>query len=351
MIGFMVTRSTSGFEKTTSGWYSTASWMFSEPRFAQKVNLIENMPFEPLRPYSVKDQLQHFIRILQTARSAKLLHLFSTVGKLKPELLAAACLALLPKSMRPAVVIQGPMWEPDSGIKGVFEKILLKILRHSVDRFAVYSKEEIPVFSTTWGIPSHQVDAIPYCFNPKIKIDTPEKQQKSQYVFAGGNSHRNYLPLVEAARMMPDVQFFIASHRLSGLSGLPANVQASSLPHDVYTKTMENAAVNIVPIQNGLHRSVGHQTFLNSMVMKIPTVVNRVLGIEEYIDHEQTGWLVDGSPESYAEAVRSILAPENKTRVNEICENAAAVVREKFSLGREAATLLEWFEILTDRKD
>ncbi len=347
MIIFMTNSAQETSLPSDTGWYSTAAWMYSIPDFARQVKLIENMPYEPLKPYPVREQLRYLLRILRIAQSARLLHLFSTVGSLKPELLAAALLAILPGAARPAIVIQGPMWEPDGGIKGFGERLLLKILAHSVDRFAVYSHEEISVFAATWNIDPQKVDCIPYCFDPdQAKLPaTPARQDV--YVFAGGNSHRNYLPLVEAARLLPEVRFIIATHRLSGITNIPANVTASSLPHDVYTKTMQNAAVNIVPIQGNLHRSVGHQTFLNSMALKIPTIVNRVLGIEEYIQHQKTGWVVEGTPESYAETIRAILQPENQAQVVAICEAAVSTVREQFSLQREAATLLEWFKKLT----
>jgi hypothetical protein len=125
-------------------------------------------------------------------------------------------------------------------------------------RYGVLSCEEKDAFPERWGIDAHRVFFTPFCATmpfARRSLATDEG-----YVFAGGNSYRDYELLVAAAALI-DVPVRIASSwRPAKL--LPPNVVVHELSPAEYDKEMLGASVVVVPIRIA-ERSAGQQTYLN----------------------------------------------------------------------------------------
>jgi glycosyltransferase involved in cell wall biosynthesis len=160
------------------------------------------------------------------------------------------------------------------------------------------------------------------------------------HIFAGGNSHRDYESLIEVAKQMPELNFVIATKHLEGRTDLPRNVIARPVSHHEFMELMLSAAAVIVPIRKGLHRAVGQQTYLNAMWLGKPTIVNDVFGVHDHIQNGETGLIVDGSSESYKEALEWVFSPANQDSLSRLCENAQIAVREKYSVHNYVDQLL-----------
>jgi len=114
---------------------------------------------------------------------------------------------------------------------------------------------------------------------------------------------------VAAARTLPDIRF--PTNLLEGRTDRPPNVRAGQLPRAEYNRLLLAAAVVVVPLRRKLRRAAGQQTYLDAMLAGIPVVGTDSPGVRDHMQDGVTGLVVDGSPENYVQALRSLLATAN----------------------------------------
>lgn len=320
--------------------FTTTVDYLSDPRFATRTQLLKRPP-----PGRLKDAVSIFGRILRAALRTDLLLLTSSWGRVHPDIQAVAVMGLWPSRLRPTIVLMGCMWEPNNGIRAPIERAIVRLADRAIDRYVVQSTEELRIFPETWGIDPAKVRFCPFFFSfTGADLAAAANNPDGDYIFAGGNSHRDYEPLLQAARCMPERRFILATRLLEDRTDLPPNVQAGPVPHHEFVSLMRSAAATVVPIRRGLHRAVGQQTYLNAMWLRKPTVVTDTLGVRDHIRHGETGLIVEGSPESYVEALAWILDPDNQDDVDRLRNNARRIVEEEFSLEKHVARLLTIME-------
>jgi glycosyltransferase involved in cell wall biosynthesis len=279
---------------------------------------------------SILDQVRVFWIILRMARSEKVVMVSSSSI---PECLAAAALSIWRRSCQPAVILFGDMFSGKSRLKRWLLRALLKILDRVVDGYIVQSTDELTVFPRMWGVDASKmyVTLFGYTFHEKNIDDA--KIRQGEYIFAGGNSQRDYDTLLEVARRMPERKFVFATRLLAGRDDIPPNVTAEPVSKERYQQLMQQSGLVITAIKRGLSRAVGQQTYLNAMRLGKISIVNEqdVLGVRDYIEHGKTGILVKGTPESYIEALRWVFDRQNAGEVQRICRDAQHVVMQRFS--------------------
>ncbi len=284
----------------------------------------------PAGPFNLQDEVKLFWRVLRAACYEQVILVFSTRGRLKPELLATTVVGLWPRRMRPKIIMYGPMFAPDHGFRGVIQRILIKLADRGIFRFVTYSGGEGAVFAQLWHVDPAKVRVVPVVFNPYSKY--PEASEIVPHrIFAGGDSLRDYEPLVNAARELPDCEFVFATKLLAGRKDLPPNVRAGRLPREQFYKEMASAAIVAIPLKIGTLRGAGHMTYQAAMWARKPTIVTDVTGVRDYVNDRETGFVVDGSPEAYVRTIRWILDPRNQEQVRHICHRAHEVVADRFS--------------------
>lgn len=320
----------------TAPHFATTVDYLSDPRFAARTRLVRRPP-----PGKVQDAAGIVGRILQAALKEDVLLLTSSWGRLHPDIVAAAAIGLWPARWRPMVVLMGCMWEPNRGFRRPLERFILKLADRAIQRYVVQSTEELRIFPETWGVDAAKVRFCPFFFSFTAEdVEAAGKGPAGDYVFAGGNSHRDYEPLLAAARCMPERRFVFATHLLDEHDDLPPNVQAGLVPHRRFVTLMRSAAATIVPIRRGLRRAVGQQTYLNAMWLGKPTIVTDTLGVRDHVQHGKTALIVDGSPESYVEALGWVFDPRNRAEIERLGTRARRVVQEHFSFEKHIARLL-----------
>ena len=322
--------------KTQPAFATTVDYL-SDPRFAARTRLVRRPP-----PGGLKEAASIFGRILRAALKENVLLLTSSWGRLHPDILAAAVIGLWPARLRPVVVLMGCMWEPNDGARAPLEKTIMKLADRTIDRYVVQSTEELRVFPETWGVDPAKVRFCPFFFSfTQEDLAAAENALEEGYIFAGGNSHRDYEPLLAAAQCMPERRFIFATHLLDQHRDLPPNVQAGPVSHHEFVLLMRSAAVTVVPIRRGLRRAVGQQTYLNAMWLRKPTIVTDTLGVRDHVHHRETALIVEGTPESYVEALRWVFDPHNREEIERLGNNARRVVQEQFSFEKHIARLLK----------
>jgi glycosyltransferase involved in cell wall biosynthesis len=317
------------------------------PRFATTINYLKSPAFAARarlikRPSTgrLKDGLSIFRRVLRSAAKEDVMLLASSWGQFHPDLLSAAVMGLWPAHKRPTILLLGCMWEPDGGVPGLIERQIVKLADRAIDCYIVQSTEELEIFPRIWGVSPKKVRFCPFFFELNSDELNKSDYAQQQFVFAGGNSHRDYTPLVEAARQLPDLQFVLATHLLDERTDLPPNVRAGTVSHREFMELMCSAAATVVAIRPGLHRAAGQRTYLNAMWLRRPTIVTDTLGVHDHIRHLESGLIVDGSPESYVQALRWVFTPENRPAVTRLCNKAHEVVDTQFSFEKHIARVL-----------
>jgi len=297
---------------------------------------------------SILEEIKHVFTILRAAKRARAMLLDSASGRLQPELLACIIMGFWSKPRRPVIIMAGDMWHKDQGLRGKLQTIILKLADRAIFRYAPLSREEFPYFSKAWGIAEKKLRFLPYfyTFTADDLQSTPPPLE--DFVFAGGNTHRDYKPLIEAMESLPQHTLIIGSRLLCDTK-LPPNVKAQQFVRDEYIRLMRAAQIVVIPIRQGLIRSTGHQTYLNAMLLKKPTIVNNILGVREYTKNGQSAIIVDGTPESYIEAIKKASNPENKTEIEQMCELGCGLASGQYTFENHANRLLEIIdEAITD---
>jgi len=205
-------------------------------------------------------------------------------------------------------------------LRYLFHRTILKITSKSVDRFIVWAKRDIKAFSETFQIPQEKFIFVPY----HTTLDSVNPSPYSgDYIFSGGNEGRDYETLLLAVRGLP-LKVLIASTRPELFShiSIPENVEVRGFSHEEYLRKMAGCLMNIVSLESGEIRTGGQQTYLNSMWLGKPTIVNDLEGTCDYIEHMKDGFLVSPKdPTALRNAIEFLL---NRPEVmNEMASRAA----------------------------
>jgi glycosyltransferase involved in cell wall biosynthesis len=325
---------------------TTFNEAMADPSFADRATLIEVPPALdrlPRGPFNLADELTLFWRVLRAAFAVPALLLFSSRGHFKPEVLAVVLLSLLPARMRPQIVLYGEMFEPNPGFAGWCERLVMRLADRAISRYVVYSTAERQVFAENWGVSPEKIRFCPFFIVPRDTLTEAGHSKadlRGGHVFAGGNSFRDYDPLLDAARTMPGVEFYIGTRRLDSRQDLPGNVRAAWFDRDEWDRLVSTAAVVVVPLRPDLRRTAGLLTVLEAMWSRRPLVVSDALGVRDYVAHGVTGLVVDGTAESYARTLRWALEPEGRRALAAMGEAGHGEVLERFTLANHCSTML-----------
>jgi len=286
--------------------------------------------------------LRRFVRILLVAWNERLLVLDNErMPRSHPELFATAVMGFWPRRWRPIVVLVGDMYQPRSGIRGMIERLVIRLADRAIHRYAVRSSDELYLFPQVWGIAKSKVRHCPYYFSIPDGDREVAASTTGGYVFAGGNSHRDYEPLLAAARNLPEYQFVLATTRLSNEAVVPPNVKAGPVPGHEFTNLLLSAEAVVVPLRRGLIRAAGQDVYLSAMWLGKATIVVEAPAVRDHIQDGETGIIVDGSSEGYERALRWVFDPVNRDAVARLCAAAQKVVRDQYTFENHAARLLE----------
>lgn len=316
---------------------------FSNSKFAdvaQKIDVPRYFDIFPRPRFRLDLELLLFWRVIKASIASGVALLFSSRGRLKPELLACIVIGFLPKKFRPAIVLFGEMFQPDYGILRPIERFFMKLVDRGVCFYIVYSTAELEIFPKLWGVDRKKMRFCPHYLDAYRFQKRQKTKKMSNHIFAGGNSHRDFEPVIEAAKQLPEYEFILATKKLTVSKDLPPNVRVDWMSLDEYLDLIDTAAVVIVPLNPVLKRTAGLLTVLESLSQEKIVIVPDALGIRDYVNDGETGFIVSNLPEEYIKIIRWALAPENRDKVSKMCFEARKSVSEKFTLEKHMEIVL-----------
>lgn len=201
------------------------------------------------------------------------------------------------------VLVADATWEPGSrallrgstpiGVDQVSErgreaiKAMMKTLDHPLLHYGVLSRAELEIFPVTWSVDPARVHYTPFCATSRGQTD-PRPLRRG--VFAGGDSLRDYRPLIRSAHRI-DAPITIGT-RLRVPAETPANLFAGELSAEAYQAAAKSAAIVVVPLLPHTLRSAGQQTYLNAMRSGQAVIVTEAPGARDYVKNRETGLVV-----------------------------------------------------------
>jgi hypothetical protein len=226
------------------------------------------------------------------------------------------------------IVISDATWKRGQLLDRVGMGAGLRIVDSPRMIYCVLSSAELETFPQAWRIDPSRVVFTPFCYTlTDSELDAQTSDEA--YVFAGGDSMRDYGPLLEAAPAL-GVQVRIASATLAG-TDTPPNVCARVVPPGVFSRLLRRASVVVVPLRSG-ERSAGQQTYLNAMALGKLVVVSDGPGVRDYVRNRVTGLVIaPNDARALVQAVSWALDPRNVVEMDAIRARAREVARMQFS--------------------
>jgi glycosyltransferase involved in cell wall biosynthesis len=260
-------------------------------------------------------------------------------GSTRRDQIAAALIAS--RRDPPAIVIADATWmRGPNALDVMVNRLGVRVIDGPMTTFCVLSNDEVKTFPRTWGPLRGRVRFVPWPFtlsDAEVRLSPSDTGR----VFAGGNSLRDYGPLLAAARSIP-APIDIATNTLSSteLAEAPENVHGSSVPRHVFDALMLGASVVVVPLQSRADRSSGQTTFVNAMARGKAIVITDTPGVRDYIEDGETGRIVPpDDPAALAATVCELL--NDSAERTTLGERARAYALGNLSLTHYARRLLD----------
>ena len=256
----------------------------------------------------------------------------------KRELLTAALIA---RASRPPIVVMAETtWKVGRNpLDELAARAGLRLLDGAHVRYCVLSSGELESFPRTWRVDPRRVAFTPYHYtlsDAELLLRRPGDGS----IFAGGVSLRDYGPLVEAMRSIPNELTIATTGNKRWARTAPANVIVRETTAREYNELTAAASVVVVPLEARGDRSAGQATYLNAMALGKAVVVTDVLGVRDYVRDGETGVIVRaGDAQQISRALSRLLAhPAYAARLGEA---ARRDVLARFGPERYLERLLE----------
>jgi hypothetical protein len=243
----------------------------------------------------------------------------------------------------PVVVISDASWKRGSwwGDR-LAGRVAIRVVDSPRVVYCVLSSAELELFPRTWGVDPRRVVFTPFC----VTLAEREATGDDGSVFAGGESLRDYAPLLAAARGLP-ARVTIASGSVAG--PMPENVVAGRISHERFGELLRRCRVVVVPLARGIERSAGQQTYLNAMAAGKLVIVTDSPGARDYVDDRVTGLVVPpGDPAEMRRALEWCLDDANAAEHDAVRRRAAEQARSRFGLDAYFERLLGVVERLLE---
>lgn len=239
---------------------------------------------------------------------------------------------------RPRVVVFDATWEPGSRALAAAAPWLAPVLPRlartairAIDgphlHYAVLSTDETRSFPDVWGVDPRRVAFLAFPHTMWELERYAALVHDGGYLWAGGNSLRDYDLLARAVR---GLGIETRVHARWTPPGGDPGITAGQVPHEDFMAAMAGARAVVVPLAQSV-RSAGQQTYLNAMVLGKPVIVTAAPGVLDYMRPGVTGVVVPPDERALSAAIAHAMDPAHAAHYARMGAAARADVLERFT--------------------
>lgn len=188
---------------------------------------------------------------------------------------------------------------------------------------------ERQLYANAFGMNSNQVTVVPWGVTPPEVGD--DRLMDGSYIASLGGEARDYGPLMEAARLLPDEKFVIVARpqNLMGLDLPPNVITMVNIPGPDAWNVVAHADMHILSMKS-TETPCGIVTLVGAMHLGKPQIVTAAQGVLEYAPAgENCVGVEEGSGSAIAAAIEQLRSdPELAARLGSTSKTRA---RERFS--------------------
>jgi glycosyltransferase involved in cell wall biosynthesis len=171
----------------------------------------------------------------------------------------------------------------------------------------VASQIEKGLYSSYFGIPEHLIEVRLVGMNvPDVSTDPPVLNEP--YVSAVGGNARDYVTLLEAARLLGTIPmvWVVRPENVAGLDLPPHVVVLCNIPYPQAMNVVANSRLMVVPLKDS-EAPCGHVTLVSGMLLKRALVATNSAGVVDYVTDGWNGLLCKPhSATDMAEKIRAL---------------------------------------------
>jgi hypothetical protein len=163
-----------------------------------------------------------------------------------------------------------------------FERWRLAQAFRTVDRFFVFSSFEKKLYAHHFDIEPRRIQLISWT-QPTPNVSTvPPPLEPRSYVTAVGGEGRDFDTLLNAAALLPDIQFIVIARPKSIRGPVPANVLLmTNVPSDITWRIALDGTAVLVPLKSN-ETCCGHITIVSAQLLGIPLITSHSEATREY---------------------------------------------------------------------
>jgi hypothetical protein len=254
--------------------------------------------------------------------------------------LAGMCMRRLRPKAR--LVLTDCTWKVEISWFGrVLTRVGIRLMDGPRTNYCVLTSAEERIFPKAWGVDPARVFLTPwYVWLSEEEENTPVSEQG--FVFSGGDSLRNYRPLIQAAKtLQADVRIATRLPLPAEESDPPPNLRFGPMPPKQYFRTMCEASVVVVCLEADTQRSAGQNNYLNPVALGKLLIINDATGVGDYLDRESALIVPSSDSAALADTLRWALDPDNAEETARIVRHGQNCVRQRFTPERYVATLVK----------
>jgi glycosyltransferase involved in cell wall biosynthesis len=218
---------------------------------------------------------------------------------------------------------------------------------NDIDRFIVHTRREREIYQEWLGIPKERFEFVP--FHEKEIPVTFTENNTDPFITALGSAHRDFPTFFHAVEKL-NLPTIVASGKraLEGLN-IPFQVKTPfGISKADCLRLAQEARISVVPLlPNPKVTAAGQVTIVEAMAMGRAVIATRCHGAEDYIQHGETGLLVE--PESVDDLMQAIKMlwndPELRNRLGQAAQRYA---KENFTCEAAAASLSRILDQVAD---
>jgi len=235
--------------------------------------------------------------------------------------LSASIYGLLHKlrTDRPFIVRRDPL-PPAPSHSSFWKNRFRQLALSSVDFLWVYAPSVARRYVEWYNFPPEKIFTLKF-HHTLTGFDFPQPT-RGDYIFAGGDSQRDYATLIEAVKGL-ECKVVIATRRLPP-KHLPQNVEWRSVTPEEFRRLMAGSNFVVLPLDTSRGSTSGQQSYLNAMALGKLVIVTDTEDASYYIENGVTGILV---PSGNAQELRAAIvwALHNGLEVDRIGTRAREV--------------------------